>query len=119
MPLVELPKALQSLIAGTMTLLGLILMATPLALWVAWSETILFGVLATGFAAGVLYCVLARFEEPGRPAKGKPGADRRPMALPDEALEDLRGLHPYIHHHRPTGSPEFRSVMRRLYGSPD
>ena len=56
-------------------LLGPILMATPLALWVAWTDTILFIVLAAGVAAAVLYCILVRYERPDAPAL-RGGADR-------------------------------------------
>ena len=41
-------KYADSLITLVLILLGLVLMATPLALWVAWTDTILFAVLAAG-----------------------------------------------------------------------
>ncbi len=44
-------KFADSLITHGLIFLGLVLMATPLALWVAWTETIFLAVLATGAAA--------------------------------------------------------------------
>ena len=82
----------ESLVTLGLTLLGLVLVATPLALWVAWSDTMLFAVLAAGAAAGVLYCLLARFEQPARPAQGKASGIVRREALPDWILGDLQRL---------------------------
>ena len=107
-------RFVDSLLAFALTVLALILMVTPLLIWVAWSDVVLFVVLASGGTAGVLYCILVQFEKPD----GSQCADSRsgsgPVALPDELLEELQQLHPYIHHHRPSGTPEFNTAMRHL-----
>lgn len=76
------------LISRVLPILGLTLMVTPLALWVAWSQTVLLAFLGTGFVAAVLYCVLIRYEvtrdkEPRRSYLPTVG-------LSDKTLRDLR-----------------------------
>ncbi len=107
-------KIADSLVALGLMLLGFVLMVTPLALWVAWTDTILLGVLATGATAGVLYCVLVRFERPANPAKGEPSDYGRAVMLPDKIIVELQKLHPFIHHHRPSGAPKFHTAMYPL-----
>ncbi len=64
-------KFADSLITHGLIFLGLVLMVTPLALWVAWTETNFLGVLATGAIALVLYGVLDRFERPANPSQSE------------------------------------------------
>ena len=109
------------IVTPILVVLGFVLLVTPLALWAAWSETVLLIVLAAGAAAAVLYCLLARFELPAPPAEGN--AALRPEALPDDLLEELQSLHPFVYHNRLTREGRARRVMRRLrthlYGRPD
>ena len=95
-------------------LLGLVLTATPLALWVAWTETLFLVVLATGAIAGVLYCLLLQFEKPAGPAQRQAIDHVRLGSVPDRNIEELQRLHPFIHHHRASGGPRFRAAMYRL-----
>ncbi len=116
-------KFADRLIALGLILLGFVMVVTPLALWVAWTDTILLAVLATGVAAGVLYCVLVRFERPATPAQVGTAGDVRVENLPEKMIRELQKLHPFIHHHRPSGGPKFRAAMlhmkRYLYRDPD
>lgn len=102
-------------------LLGLVLMVTPLALWVAWSGKVLLIVLIAGAAAAVLYCLLVRFESPAPPAENQAAVRTEP--LPDDLLDELQSLHPFVYHNRLTREGKARGVMRRLrahlYGQPD
>ena len=93
---------------------GFLLMMTPLALWVAWSDTILLLVLAVGTMAGVLYCVLVPFEGPAPSPGNRASVPVQGETLPDGLIEELQSLHPFIHHHRPSGGSRFRIVMGRL-----
>ena len=111
---VVLAKLADGLITPGLMLLGLVLMVTPLALWVAWTGTILIVVLAAGATAGVLYCVLVRFEKPADAAQSEPADCVRVKNLPDKIIEELQRLHPFIHHHRPSGGPKFRTAMYHL-----
>ena len=80
-------------------------------------------VLVAGTAAGVLYCVLVRFERPANRARsGGADADRL-ETLSVGMVDEMQRLHPFIHHHRSSGGPRFRMAMvhlkRHLYGKPD
>lgn len=103
-----------SLITLGLMVLGFVIMVTPLALWVAWTETVLLLVLAAGATAGVLYCVLVRFEGQPHSVGSETSDPVRAEALPDRLIEELQSLHPFIHHHRPSGGARFRIVMDRL-----
>ena len=107
-------KLANRLINLGLILLGLVLMATPLALWVAWTETIFLGVLATGATALVLYGVLDRFERPANSAQSETSDYVRAKIWPAKLIVELQKLHPFIHHHRPSGGPKFRTAMSRL-----
>ncbi len=107
-------KITDSLITLGLMLLGLVMMVTPLALWAAWTDTILLGVLATFATAVVLYGVLVRFERPADPAQSEPSDYVRAVNLPDKIIVNLQKLHPFIHHHRPSGGPKFRTAMYQL-----
>ena len=102
------------LITFVLILLGLVLMATPLALWVAWSQTVLLVVLASGVTAAVLYCVLVRFEKPDLPDRRAPSDRHRAETLPDKMIDELQRLHPFIYHNGPFGGTKFHAVMSRL-----
>ena len=107
-------KFADSLITHGLVFLGFVLMMTPLALWVAWTETIFLGVLATGAAALVLYGILERFEKPADPAQRESSDYVRAKILPVESIVDLQDPHPFRHHLRPTGSPKFQIAMCNL-----
>jgi hypothetical protein len=111
---VVMAKFADSLITHGLILLGFVLMMTPLALWVAWTETIFLGVLATGAAALVLYGILERFEKPADPAQRESSDYVRAKILPVESIVDLQDPHPFRHHLRPTGSPKFQIAMCNL-----
>lgn len=90
-----------------LTLLGLMVTATPLALWVAWSQAVFVIVLAGCIGALALVCVLAVGEEdaPGRgPAR----------TLSNESLAQLSALGPFTYHHRRSGARRFQEGMRSL-----
>ncbi len=105
-------KFADRLITLGLTLIGIVIVVTPLALWVAWTETIFLVVLVTGATAAALYGVLARFERP--PAQIEPSDSVRPVILPKNFLLELQRLHPFIHHHRPSGSPKLLTAMYHI-----
>ena len=107
-------KFTDSLITHGLILLGLVLMVTPLALWVAWTKAIFLGVLATGAIALVLYGVLQRFERPADSARSDTPVYVRGKLWPYKLIVELQKLHPFIHHHRPSGSPKFQMAMFHL-----
>ena len=115
-------KFADSLITRGLILLGLVLMMTPLALWVAWTETIFLGVLATGATALVLYGVLDRFERPANPTQSESSDHVRARILPVKSIVELQNLHPFIHYRRQSGGPKFQIAMyhlkKHLYRAP-
>ena len=116
-------KTGDTLIANGLSVLGLILMATPLALWVAWSGPILLLFLAIGLAAGVLFCVLAGYERPPDPSEKIRNAETHRATAANTVTEEIRGLHPFVYHNRLSGTARFRAAMARLrdrlYGPTD
>lgn len=42
---------------------GLVLLLSLPALWISWSAWVFVGVVGLGIAAGVLYCLLAAFDD--------------------------------------------------------
>ncbi len=86
-------KFADSLITRGLMLLGFAMMLTPLALWVAWTETIFIVVLVTGATAAALYSFLVRFEKPADPAQSEPSDYVRPVILRDKFILELQRLH--------------------------
>lgn len=96
-----------SLRAVLQTLLGLVLAATPLVLWIAWSPAMLAGVIVVALlSAGLLLLVTESTPE----ARAAERTDR----LPDEFFEEVQHLHPMVYHHSGRRSSRFHRSMRRL-----
>jgi hypothetical protein len=106
-----LAEALRNL--GTVAF-GVILMLTPLALWVAWTKTVFVVVLMLGAVAGALCCVLAA--DPGSVLEDRRERSRPESTptLPDEFVAGLHELFPLTYHHRRIGDPFFQRKMDRL-----
>ena len=102
-----------ALITTGLIVLGLILMATPLALWVAWSEIVFVVVLVSGGVAAWLYCVLVEYERP--PGPQRPGPPyHRVDAWADRLIENIQRLHPFVHHNRLSATTKFNAAMADL-----
>ncbi|MCG8354140.1 MAG: hypothetical protein MI920_01080 [Kiloniellales bacterium] len=116
-------KLTDGLVAAGLLVLGLVLMVTPLALWVAWSPMVLVIILATSVVAGALYCLLVRFERPVAPTSREPADRGRREDLPEQIVDELQSFHPFIYHNRLSRERKFDGAMRRLkrylYGTPD
>jgi len=98
---------------------GLVLMATPLLLWVAWSIPVMMAVLAAGAVAAVLCCLLAAAGDADGPDRlfiAGQAWRRRPS---DEFLAERADPGPWIHHNRPSATSAFRRGMDRLRRLPD
>jgi hypothetical protein len=77
-----------------LAVLGFLILVTPLALWVAWSQTVFVVVLGGGGASALSYCVLARRWEKGFPQRrlaelSSAGADDA-AAAPESARQPSR-----------------------------
>ncbi len=83
----------------------MVLAATPLALWIAWSPALLAATLAVAvLGAGLLVLLTEKTE--------RSGEDR--ACLPEAFLQEMQQLHPMVYHHSGRRSSRFRRTMRRL-----
>jgi len=94
-----------------LTVLGLIVMVTPLALWVAWSESVFIFVLASSVVAVIAICVLAGHDGRRNEDEHHAGPTQK---LSDESLSELSDLGPFVYHHCSTGGSRFQTSMRTL-----
>jgi hypothetical protein len=94
--------------------LGLVLAATPVALWIAWTETVLLSVMAVAVISGALLVLLTDFSR--RPAEGTraAGGVERTAVLPDEFVDEVHRLFPLTYHHSLVEKARFRRAMERL-----
>ncbi len=97
-----------------LTAFGIVLALMPLALWVAWSETVFVVVLTSGLTAGVACCLLAHDWRPAFDARGGTPGPRPTRVSTDEFIAGLHELFPLIHHHRRLGDPVFQRKMDAL-----
>jgi hypothetical protein len=96
------------------TSLGLVMAATPLALWVAWNQTVFILVLVVFAAAVVLFSMLPVYDEPGV-SDWRDHRDAESTArLSDEFLSELSNMGPWVYHHRRLGDPDFQRKMDLL-----
>ena len=88
--------------------LGIILAVTPAALWIAWTASLLIGVMAVALVCAVLLVLLT--ESSPRDRAGKDGA----VALPEGFIDEVQQLFPLTYHHSAAGPSRFRLAMKRL-----
>ena len=93
---------------GATTLLGVILAVTPVALWIAWSATLVIAIMAIAMLSALL---LAALTESGAPRHD--GASGR-VALPEEFIDEVHRLFPLTYHHSAAGPSRFQRAMSRL-----
>lgn len=105
-------------VEATITLLGLILAAAPLAIWLAPTiQSFLLVLLVTASAVGGL-CIIDHLQ-------GGAQLFKRLRTLPpvrglsDRYIAELLKLLPMTHHNRRPGDPEFQRKMDRLKSIPD
>ena len=103
------------LVTALQTLLGIVLVLTPLALWVAWSEAVLLLVLACNIAAITALVLCHWLINRGQVRSGRKQGDRRgPGALSDEFVAAVSNVAPWTYHNRITGDGDFKRNMARL-----
>ena len=100
-----------------MIALGLIMLVTPLALWVAWSNAVFFAVLITGLGATWAYWALYRVTHaPSETANGSKADMERvfPREVSEEAMRVLHGGWPWYCHHTTDETSRFRNTMNKF-----
>ena len=101
----------ERLAAAASTLLGVILAVTPVMLWVAWTETVLFIVVAVVIVSAGL---LAALEERLHGPSGGPGAGVGSARLPDRFVDEIHQIFPLTYHHSMRPRARFRQTMEKL-----
>ena len=96
------------------TVLGIVLAATPVALWVAWSPALLIYVLLIAVACSALLVLLSdrlpRSKERACSARRWRDKDE----VPAEIIAEVHRLCPMIYHHSGRNNPRFRQAMARM-----
>jgi hypothetical protein len=98
---------------AAMTALGIVLALVPPALWIAWTETILFWVAAIGAISAAALVVLA---ELGRDDVGD-GPGPHAIASRERADASIAALHrifPLTYHHSMVEKTRFRDAMDKV-----
>ena len=101
------------------TVLGILLAAVPLALWIAWSPAILFAVIVTAGVCAALLIALSRLQDEPRDEARNLEEDPAHIEVPDAFVEELHQLFPLVYHHSRREKQRFRRTMetlRRLMG---
>ena len=101
----------ERLAAAASTLLGVILAVTPVLLWVAWSETVLFIVVAVAIVSAGLFVSI---EERLHRASDGPGGGAGHARLPDQFVEEIHQIFPMTYHHSMQPRARFRQTMEKL-----
>ncbi|MDX1376086.1 MAG: hypothetical protein R3357_11010 [Burkholderiales bacterium] len=96
------------------TVLGLVLAAVPLALWVARSPGVLLAVIGTGGVCAVLLIALSWLGDETPEEAPDSRADPARADVPDAFVEELHQLFPLVYHHSRREKPRFRRTMETL-----
>jgi hypothetical protein len=94
--------------------LGLVLAATPVALWIAWTAALVVWIMLVAAVCAVLLALLMESSRPGaRDQDGPAGADGR-VLVPEAFVEEVHRLFPLTYHHSRHETARFREAMKRL-----
>ena len=110
---IPLPAFLREIV---IVICGLIMAVTPLALWVAWSQPIFFGVLVTCFVAMGILVFMSWFTGSDGEPIGTGAKETGKQRLEGEFFDELQRHLPLVHHHRRLSDPRIHRKMARLRG---
>lgn len=99
-------------VSTAVTVLGMILLAVPLALWVAWSRAGFTIVLLTGLVSGILIVVLLCRQRSADVTEAN--ADNDSSAILEDLVKELHAIFPLTYHHSLNGHARFRRAMEKL-----
>ena len=98
-------------VLGT-SVLAVIILVTPLALWVSWTGSMFVGVIVLGVTAAALYCLLDRTGTPrGRDQAASPRTVDR---LDEQTVEELSNLQPFVYHNRLSVERHLRNTLDKV-----
>lgn len=96
--------------------LGIVLAVTPVALWIAWTASLVVCIMLVAIVSAALFAWLTeRLQRRAQNQSGREAAGGA-VILPDEFIEEVHRLFPLTYHHSRHETPRFRRAMRRLSG---
>ena len=96
----------------TASVLGMIVVATPLAMWVAWTGWMFVGALFVGVAAAALHCAL---DQVGVSTAGEPHRSPETVSpLDDGIVAELSNLQPFVYHNRLSAERRLQSTLDKI-----
>jgi UDP-N-acetylmuramyl pentapeptide phosphotransferase/UDP-N-acetylglucosamine-1-phosphate transferase len=96
------------------TVLGIVLAVTPVALWIAWTATLVVCIMLVAVVSAALFVLLTELlQQRARNRSGRESASSV-VVLPDEFIEEVHRLFPLTYHHSRLETARFRRAMKRL-----
>ncbi|HSE95593.1 MAG TPA: hypothetical protein VLD61_06845, partial [Methylomirabilota bacterium] len=94
--------------------LAMIVLISPLALWVSWTEWMFVAVIVIGLTTGALYFLLDRSPDPveGGP-RGRPQATTV-TPVDDQLLAELSNLNPMVYHNRLSAERRLQNTLDKI-----
>lgn len=93
------------------TALGIVLAVTPVALWIAWTATLVVWIMLVAVACAMLLSMVESSLPSSRSQRN--GAGGR-VVLPEEFIEEVHRLFPLTYHHSRHGATRFQQSMKRM-----
>jgi hypothetical protein len=94
------------------TCVGIALSVIPLALWVAWTETVLLIVIAVGVVSATLLILLTESEKRPNSLHSRSRLDRE--SIPDKAVAEIHRIFPLTYHHSRKRNTRFERAMEKV-----
>lgn len=94
--------------------LGIVLAAVPLALWIAWTPGLFLVVLAVGGASAVLIIALVDWQRLAADDGHAQSESAPRAALSDAFVAEVQRISPLTDHHARIGKARYRNAMERL-----
>jgi hypothetical protein len=111
----ERERRAQRWLSGVETGLGIALAVTPVTLWVAWTPSVFFAVVAVAAISAISLVLLNRHRRSApEHAHSTPRDSCSQPILPDGFIENIHQIFPLTYHHSSIGPARFRDAMQRL-----
>jgi hypothetical protein len=94
--------------------LGIVLAVTPVALWIAWTATLVVCVMLVAIVSAALFVLLTELLHQRTQNQSGHEAAGGGVILPDEFIEEVHRLFPLTYHHSRHETTRFRQAMQRL-----
>jgi hypothetical protein len=94
--------------------LGVVLAATPVALWIAWTAAQVVWIMLAAAVCAVLLALLVDSSRSGAGNQGSPAGAGGKVVLPEQFIEEVQRLYPLTYHHSRLETSRFREAMKRL-----